>query len=83
MADRSTIKEHMEVLATGREQVGFVDRVEKDSIKLTKDSEGANGEHRFIPLAWVARVDDQVHLGRAYADVRAEWTAHATEDMGG
>jgi hypothetical protein len=71
------IREHMEVVGSDGKQVGFVDRVEGESIKLTRDSPGADGEHRFVPLAWVARVDDHVHLGKMADDVREQWQGHA------
>lgn len=70
------IKEHMEVVGSDGQKVGRVDRVEGRSIKLTKDSPGAKGDHLFIPLDWVERVDQQVHLNKASADVREGWQAH-------
>jgi hypothetical protein len=82
MVDKARVREHMEVIGACGKQVGFVDRVEKGSIKLTKDSEGARGEHRYVPLEWVARVDDHVHLSKHARDVREEWFAHAVEGPG-
>jgi hypothetical protein len=75
--DSGKIREHMEVIGPCGKQVGFVDRIEGESIKLTMDSPGARGEHRFIPLAWVARVDDHVHLSKIAGDVREQWQGHA------
>ncbi len=74
--DTSKIREHMEVIGADGKQLGNVDRVEGDSIKLTRDAEGARGEHRYIPLALVARVDDHVHLNKTCSDARNEWHAH-------
>jgi hypothetical protein len=82
MVDKASIREHMEVIGSCGKQVGFVDRVEQASIKLTRDSEGARGEHRYIPLEWVARIDDHVHLSKPCGDVRQEWTAHPMEEIG-
>lgn len=75
----TTIQEHMPVIGSCGNRVGQVDRIEGDSIKLTKDSPGARGEHRFIPLAWVDRVDEHVHLARPCADVQKEWQAHPVQ----
>ena len=44
-----------------------------DRIKLTKNDPTAGGEHHFIPLSWVARVDEHVHLSKTTEAARAEW----------
>src|SRR4051812_39956550 len=49
------VKEHMSVIASCGTQVGVVDRVEGNSIKLRKDST-ADGQHHFIPSGWIERV---------------------------
>jgi hypothetical protein len=72
----SKIREHMEVVGSCGKRVGKVDRVEDLSIKLAKDAEGARGEHRYIPTAWVDRVDKHVHLSKPCKDVQEEWQAH-------
>jgi hypothetical protein len=74
------IREHMDVVGSDGNKVGRVDRVEGRSIKLTKDTEGARGEHRYIPLEWVQQVDDKVHLSRPCEDVRQEWQAHPVQE---
>ena len=80
MADTGKIREHMEVIGSCGKHVGFVDRVEGRSIKLTTDTPQARGEHRYIPAAWVARIDDHVHLSRPAGDVRQEWQAHPFQE---
>ncbi len=51
-----------------------VDHVEgSDRIELIKNDPTAGGEHHFIALAWVARVDEHVHLKKTTAEARAEW----------
>jgi hypothetical protein len=77
--NEKNIREHMDVVGSCGKKVGRVDRVEGDSIKLTKDSQGARGEHRYIPVAWVTQVDTQVHLSRPCNDVQQEWQAHPVE----
>lgn len=61
MNSASDVKEHMEVLDSDGQHVGTVDRVEGDEIKLTKN-DAADGEHHFVPLDWVERIDGSVHL---------------------
>lgn len=75
----SNIREHMEVIGSCGQRVGRVDRVEGQSIKLTKDAPEARGEHRFLPLEWVDHVDQHVHLNRPCGDVQQEWQAHPVE----
>jgi hypothetical protein len=75
----SNIREHMDVYGSCGQRVGVVDRVEGMSIKLSKDTPEARGEHRFIPLVWVESVDEAVHLNRPCRDVQEEWQAHPIE----
>jgi hypothetical protein len=71
------IKEHMEVLGSDGVHVGTVDHLEgRDQVKLTKDDPDAGGEHHFIPLAWVDRVDEHVHLKQSGAEAKARWKTH-------
>jgi hypothetical protein len=68
------IKEHMEVIGIDGVHVGVVDHMEgSDQVKLTKTDPDAAGEHHFIPLAWVDRVDSKVHLKQSGAEARARW----------
>ena len=55
------IQEHMDVIASCGSKVGVVDHVEGSVIKLTrKDSK--DGQHHYLPLSTVAKVDEHVHL---------------------
>jgi hypothetical protein len=83
MFDTASIHEHMVVLDNGGNRIGRVDRVEGHSIKLTKDTPAAHGEHRYIPLEWVERVDDSVHLDKDSGAVEAEWLAAPVGAGGG
>lgn len=70
--DTSAIKEHMPIVGSDHTDVGEVDHLdERDMIKVTKDDEG---NHHWIPLAWVARVDEHVHLDRPGKQAREEWS---------
>ena len=59
------IAEHMQVLGSDGVKVGTVDHLDAgDRIKLTKN-DSSDGQHHFIPLSWVARVDGRVHLSKS------------------
>jgi hypothetical protein len=66
------IKEHMDVYASCGKFVGKVDHVEGNQIKLTKN-DSPDGQHHLIPLAWVAKVHDHVHLDRDHLEVQRDW----------
>ncbi|MGH6768826.1 MAG: DUF2171 domain-containing protein [Xanthobacteraceae bacterium] len=77
MVQATMIKEHMEVVGSDGVHVGTVDHMEgADEVKLTKGDENAGEEHHFIPLAWVDRVDQQVHLKQSGAEAKARWKTH-------
>lgn len=67
---RDRIKEHMPVVCSNEGQFGVVDKVEGDTIKLTKDQ---SGQHHLIPQSWVTRVDDKVHVDRPGQQAMREW----------
>lgn len=68
---KQLIKPHMPVVCSQNGQFGTVDHVEGSfEIKLTKD---ASGKHHFIPLTWVQRVDDKVHVDRPGDQAMEEW----------
>ena len=66
------IREHMDVYASCGTKVGRVDHVEGDSIKLTKN-DSPDGMHHTIPLSWVAKVHDHIHLDRDHKEVQSQW----------
>lgn len=75
--DTSKIREHMDVIASDGKSVGHVDHLEgSDKIKLTR-KDAPDGQHHFIPLAWVDHVDEHVHLNKAANDVTKQWSSAA------
>jgi hypothetical protein len=66
------IREHMDVFASCGHKVGKVDHVLGDEIKLTK-SDSPDGMHHLIPVAWVAKVHDHVHLSKTHEEVESQW----------
>lgn len=74
MINANDIKEHMEVVGSDGDHVGTVDHCEGPNIiKLTKNDAAAGGEHHYIPLAWVASIDQQVHLAHPGREARSRW----------
>ena len=74
MHDTTAIREHMEVLGSDGGHVGKVDKVEGSEIELAKFDLGAGLKHHLIPVSWVERVDDHVHLSLTKNDAKSQWT---------
>lgn len=68
MVDQSQIREHMDVIGADGDKLGKVDSVDGNRIKLTKDV-SPDGQHHFVELSDVARVDQHVHLTKTRAAV--------------
>jgi hypothetical protein len=66
------IREHMSVYGSCGNFLGKVDHVQDNSIKLTKN-DSPDGQHHLIPLAWVTKVDDHVHLNKNCGEAKREW----------
>lgn len=72
MISENQIKPDAPVVSLNNAIFATVDHMEgSDTIKLKKDK---NGEHHYIPLSWVTKVDNEVHVGRAEAQIKKEWT---------
>jgi hypothetical protein len=70
------IKEHMNVIASCGKKVGVVDHVEGSAIKLTKN-DSPDGQHHFIPVGWIERVDSHVHLKKNSKETEQGWKSDA------
>ena len=70
------IKEHMSVIASCGKKVGVVDHVEGSTIKLTKN-DSPDGQHHFIPVGWIERVDSHVHLKKNSQETEQNWKSDA------
>lgn len=74
MVDPSSIREHLEVVGSDGEHVGRVDHLRGDQIELAKLDLGAGFKHHMIPVSWVERVDEHVHLNLTCDEAKARWT---------
>ena len=70
MIDRHLLREQMDVLSSDGALVGRVDKIEGDRLKLER-SDSPDHQHYHVPINWVSRVDDKVHLTRDRAAVMA------------
>jgi len=75
------IRPHMDVISSCGCKVGKVDHLEGASIKLTRN-DSPDGQHHFVPIGWVARVDDHVHLTKNADETKREWKADAASCAG-
>ena len=65
------IAEHMDVIGSDGVKIGTVDHLDgPDRIKLAK-STSPDGQHHYVPLAWIDHVDRHVHLTKTSADAKA------------
>jgi len=75
---RESIREHMDVVGSDGQHIGTVDHLEgADDIKLTKGDAAAGGKHHMIPVGWVVKVDQQVHISKSGAEAKAQWKTAA------
>jgi hypothetical protein len=66
------IREHMDVMGSCGNKLGRVDHVQGDQIKLTKN-DSPDGMHHLIPMSWVNKVDNHVHLNKNCGEAARDW----------
>ena len=72
--DPSRIAQHMEILGSDHGHVGTVDGLDGQRMKLTRTDPAAGGEHHYIHLDSVDRIEDgKVVLNRTAAQAKDEW----------
>jgi hypothetical protein len=81
VANTQDIREHMPVICSNGGQFATVDHVDGDYIKLTK-SGSKDGQHHWIPLSWVTRVDAHVHVDRPGDQAMKEWLSNPPVPVG-
>lgn len=81
MIASSQIREGLPVVGSENGQFAVVDHLEgSDLIKLNKDSKGL---HHYIPIDWVTKVDNKVHIDRTRDQAMKEWTDSPKNAKGG
>jgi hypothetical protein len=72
------IKPHMPVVCSENKQFAVVDHMDgTDKIKLARDKQG---QHHYIPISWVNRVDDKVHVNRPGRQAMNEWMTESESE---
>jgi hypothetical protein len=67
------VQEHMTVVGSDGQEVGTVDHLDGERIKLTRDE---SGQHHFLPGELVAAVEDgRVRLSMPAAQAKRQWQA--------
>jgi hypothetical protein len=75
MITATQIKPKTPVVCSNDAQLAIVDQMEgPDSIRLAKDDKG---QSHFIPLKWVTKVDDKIHLDRTGEQAMKGWSMTA------
>lgn len=72
MAHKDNIREGLQVIGSDGGMIGTVKGLHGDHIHVEPSVPSHSGDHT-VPLAWVARADDHVHLNREAALVRDTW----------
>ena len=71
MFEKLRIKEHMEIAGSDGEHVGTVDKVEGETIKLTK-TDASDHQHHILPFDLVDRIEDnRIYLKVTKAEAAA------------
>lgn len=66
------IQDHMPVVCSDGGQFATVDHLDENAtIKLTKDDRGL---HHWIPIEWVTKADDKVHVDRPGDQAMRDWS---------
>ncbi len=79
MINPAQIKPDTPVVCSKNGKFAIVDHMEgRDTVKLKKDKQG---QHHFIPLSWVTKVDDKVHVDRPGDQAMKEWSTSSKATM--
>jgi len=70
------IQPHMSVISSCGCTMGKVDHLEGNAIKLTRN-DSPDGQHHFVPTAWVDHVDNHVHLKKNADETKQGWKSDA------
>jgi hypothetical protein len=74
--NKADIQPHMSVVSSCGCTMGKADHVDGGAIKLTKN-DSPDGQHHFVPVAWVDHVDNHVHLNKNSEETKQGWKSDA------
>ena len=75
MVHRDQMAPGKQVLGSDGGMVGTVQGLHGDHIHVQPTAPAPDAPEHTVPLSWVTRVDDHVHLNRPAAQVRETWGA--------
>lgn len=76
MISATQIKSKTPVVCSNNAQFAVVDHMEgTETIRLAKDDKG---QAHLIPLKWVTKVDDKIHIDRPGDQAMREWSMTPT-----
>jgi hypothetical protein len=79
MINPSEIREHMKVIGSDGQPVGMVDKVEGNRIKLTKNDPATQGQHHYIPLDAVSKIEGgSIRLRQTAQEMKQQWQGGAS-----
>ena len=81
MTDTTRIQNKMDVICSCGTRIGKVDHLEGDMIKLAKNDPASGGKHHWVPLDWVEKVDQTVHLNKDCDAAVREWRTEPAGKM--
>lgn len=70
------IHRNMRVFSSHGEPLGAIDHIDGGNLELVRDEVG---QHHFIPMRWIDRIDEAVHLTRPAEDLRRLWAGERFE----
>jgi hypothetical protein len=76
MINPSQVRERMEVVGADGKHVGTVDHCDSDRIKLARNDPAAQGQHHYLDLSMVDRVDgNRLCLSMPADEAMQQWQA--------
>ena len=69
----ATIREAMEVVDTDGTRIGAVARIEGGHLKILRIDQEPRNAHQFVGPELIHSVDERVHLGRSWDELRRLW----------
>ena len=67
------IREGMEVIDADGTRIGMVARIEGGHLKILRNDQKPRNAHQFVGPELIRSVDERVHLGRSWDELRRLW----------